>query len=35
MMCAADVSHGKYLTAALAFRGKVSSYEIEKQLLNF
>ncbi|KAL4438553.1 hypothetical protein ABPG74_015451 [Tetrahymena malaccensis] len=35
MMCASDVSHGKYLTAALAFRGKVSSYEIEKQLLNF
>lgn len=35
MMCAADVTHGRYLSAALVFRGKVSSYEVEKQMLNF
>ena len=34
MMCAADPRHGKYLTAAAIFRGKVSTKEVEEQMLN-
>lgn len=34
MMCAADPRHGRYLTAAAMFRGRVSSKEVDEQLLN-
>ena len=34
MMCAADPRHGRYLTASAIFRGKVSTKEVEEQMLN-
>ena len=34
MMCAADPRHGRYLTAAAMFRGRVSSKEVDEQPLN-
>ena len=34
MMCAADPRHGKYLTAACMFRGKMSMKEVDDQMLS-
>ncbi|KAL1921531.1 uncharacterized protein VTP21DRAFT_11247 [Calcarisporiella thermophila] len=34
MMAAADPRHGRYLTAATVFRGKVSTKEVEQQMTN-
>jgi tubulin beta len=34
MMCAADPRHGRYLTAACMFRGRVSTKEVDEQMLN-
>lgn len=34
MMCAADPRHGRYLTAACMFRGRVSTRECEEQMLS-
>ena len=34
MMCAADPRHGRYLTAAALYRGRVSCQEVENQTLN-
>jgi len=34
MMCAADPRHGRYLTASVLFRGKMSTKEVEDQLFN-
>ena len=34
MMCAADPRHGRYLTAAAMFRGRMSTKECEEQLFN-
>ena len=34
MMCAADPRHGRYLTAAAMYRGRMSLREIEDQLFN-
>lgn len=34
MMCAADPRHGRYLTASTLFRGKMSTKEVEEQILN-
>ena len=34
MMCAADPRHGRYLTAAAIFRGKISTKEVDEQMLN-
>jgi len=34
MMCAADPRHGKYLTAAVMFRGRTATKEIDEQMLN-
>eukprot|EP01016_Furgasonia_blochmanni_P005144 TRINITY_DN11997_c0_g1_i10.p2 TRINITY_DN11997_c0_g1~~TRINITY_DN11997_c0_g1_i10.p2 ORF type:complete len:158 (+),score=34.20 TRINITY_DN11997_c0_g1_i10:982-1455(+) len=34
MMCAADPRHGRYLTAAVTFRGRVSTKEVDEQMLN-
>ena len=34
MMCAADPRHGRYLTASTLFRGRMSTKEVEEQLLN-
>ena len=34
MMCAADPRHGRYLTAAAMFRGRVSTKECEEQMMN-
>jgi Tubulin C-terminal domain len=34
MMCAADPRHGRYLTASALFRGRMSSKEVDEQLLN-
>ena len=34
MMCAADPRHGKYLTAATLYRGRVSTQECETQMTN-
>merc|ERR1712207_128289 len=34
MMCAADPRHGRYLTAAALFRGRMSSKEVDEQMLN-
>ncbi|KAH9251708.1 tubulin beta chain [Batrachochytrium salamandrivorans] len=34
MMCAADPRRGRYLTASTLFRGKVSTKEVEEQLLH-
>merc|ERR1711976_464501 len=34
MMCASDPRHGRYLTASAMFRGRVSSKEVDEQMLN-
>ncbi|KAK0041334.1 tubulin beta-4B chain [Biomphalaria pfeifferi] len=34
MMCAIDPRNGRYLTAAAIFRGRVSTKEVEEQMLN-
>jgi len=34
MMCASDPRHGRYLTAAAMFRGRMSSKEVDEQMLN-
>merc|ERR1712227_390343 len=34
MMCAADPRHGRYLTAACQFRGRMSTKEADEQMLN-
>jgi tubulin beta len=34
MMCASDPRHGRYLTAAAVFRGKMSTKEVDEQMLN-
>ena len=34
MMCAADPRHGKYLTASAMFRGRISTKEVDEQMLN-
>lgn len=34
MMCAADPRHGRYLTASTLFRGRMSTKEVEEQILN-
>ena len=34
MMCAADPCHGRYLTASTMFRGKMSTKEVEEQMLS-
>ncbi|GAB5359057.1 hypothetical protein AAMO2058_000511900 [Amorphochlora amoebiformis] len=34
MMCASDPRHGKYLTAAAMFRGKMSTKDVDEQMLN-
>jgi tubulin beta len=34
MMCAADPRHGRYLTCAMMFRGKMSTKEVDEQMLN-
>merc|ERR1712186_324787 len=33
MMCAADPRHGRYLTAAALFRGRMSTKEVDEQIL--
>ncbi|GMH54346.1 hypothetical protein TrVE_jg8364 [Triparma verrucosa] len=34
MMCAADPRHGRYLTCAMMFRGRMSSKEVDEQMMN-
>jgi tubulin beta len=34
MMCASDPRHGRYLTAACLFRGRMSTKEVDEQMLN-
>ena len=34
MMCAADPRHGRYLTCAALFRGRMSTKEVDEQMLN-
>jgi tubulin beta len=34
MMCAADPRHGRYLTCACLFRGRISTKEVDEQMLN-
>jgi tubulin beta len=34
MMCASDPRHGRYLTASAMFRGKISTKEVDEQMLN-
>ncbi|KAE8730436.1 Tubulin beta-2 chain [Hibiscus syriacus] len=34
MMCAADPRHGRYLTASAMLRGKISTKEVDEQMLN-
>jgi tubulin beta len=34
MMAAADPRHGRYLTAAALFRGRISTMEVDEQMLN-
>ena len=34
MMCRADPRHGRYLTAAAIFRGRVSAKEVNEQMFN-
>ena len=34
MMCSSDPRHGRYLTAAPMFRGKMSTKEVDEQMLN-
>ncbi|KAJ6959013.1 Tubulin beta-5 chain [Populus alba x Populus x berolinensis] len=33
-MCAADPRHGRYLTASAMFRGKMSTKEVDEQIIN-
>ncbi|KAI3898262.1 hypothetical protein MKX03_011330 [Papaver bracteatum] len=33
-MCAADPRHGRYLTASAMFRGKMSTNEVDEQMMN-
>ena len=33
-MCAADPTFGRYMTASVIFRGKVSTKEVEENMLN-
>ena len=34
MMAAADPRHGRYLTACALFRGRMSTKEVDEQMLN-
>ena len=34
MMCASDPRHGKYLTASAMFRGRLSTKEVDEQMVN-
>ena len=34
MMCAADPRHGRYLTASIMFRGRMSTKEVDEQMMN-
>merc|ERR1712205_57109 len=34
MMCASDPRHGRYLTAYASFRGRMSTKEVDEQILN-
>ena len=34
MMCASDPRHGRYLTCAVMFRGRMSTKEVDEQMLN-
>ena len=34
LMCAADPRHGKYMTAAAIYRGRISTREVDDQILN-
>merc|ERR1719469_848607 len=34
MMCASDPRHGRYLTASALFRGRMSTKEVDEQMLN-
>ncbi|KAK6803369.1 hypothetical protein RDI58_001153 [Solanum bulbocastanum] len=34
MMCVADPRHGRYLTTSTMFRGKMSTKEVDEQMLN-
>ena len=34
MMCAADPRHGRYLTSLGMFRGRMSTKEVDEQMLN-
>ena len=34
MMCASDPRHGRYLTACQLFRGRISTKEVDEQMLN-
>jgi len=34
MMCASDPRHGRYLTASALFRGKMSTKEVDEQMVN-
>ena len=34
MMCAADPRHGRYLTTAALFHGRMSTKEVDEQMLN-
>merc|ERR1719271_1902831 len=34
MMCAADPRHGRYLTCSCLFRGRMSTKEVDEQMLN-
>merc|ERR1712007_48904 len=34
MMCASDPRHGRYLTASAMFRGRMSTKEVDEQMLN-
>merc|ERR1719248_41666 len=34
MMCAADPRHGRYLTCSCMFRGRMSTKEVDEQMLN-
>ena len=33
-MCASDTRHGRYLTASAVFRGRMSTKEVDEQMLN-
>ena len=35
MMCAADPRHGRYLTASALFRGRMSTKEVDEQMLKY